>query len=69
MLNPNTFESGFAALAARPVRDGQQSPVTCAACGCRLQESKEGYTHFGGYADRDARGCRVPCAELQHIFD
>jgi hypothetical protein len=49
------------------VRDGQRAPVTCAACGCRLEEvAAGGWFHFGRFGGRDARGCRVGCAEAQH---
>jgi hypothetical protein len=44
-------------------------PVTCAACGCRLQESGSGeaaWYHFTPLGGRDARGCRVACVELPH---
>jgi hypothetical protein len=53
----------------RVVRDGQGAPVTCAACGCRLELSASDpatWFHFGRFAGRDARGCRVPCVELGH---
>jgi hypothetical protein len=49
------------------------APVTCAACGCRLQAStgaRDGeYTHFGPFNGRDARGCRVDCVSLVHDMD
>ena len=44
-------------------------PVTCAACGCRLQAvgGETGtWFHFGAIGGRDARGCRVDCAEAAH---
>lgn len=45
-------------------------PVTCAACGCRLQvvgsTEAAAYFHFGAVGGRDARGCRVDCADLAH---
>lgn len=45
-------------------------PVTCAACGCRLEAdapvSPSSWTHFGPMAGRDARGCRVECVDLAH---
>ncbi len=54
----------------RPVREGQSAPVTCAACGCRLEHSTAGerpsWLHFSRFAGRDARGCRVQCVELAH---
>ena len=51
----------------RHVRDGQSAPVTCTACGCRLEEiAPESWFHFGRFGGRDARGCRVGCAEAEH---
>ena len=54
----------------RAVRDGQVAPVTCAACGCRLERTSSAdaptWFHFGRFAGRDARGCRVDCVELAH---
>lgn len=49
-------------------------PVTCAACGCRLEAStgaRDGeYRHFGEtLGERDARGCRVACVGLVHDAD
>jgi hypothetical protein len=42
-------------------------PVTCAACGCRLERSSaDTYTHFSPMAGRDARGCKVDCADAPH---
>jgi hypothetical protein len=49
------------------VRDGRLAPVTCVACGCRLERRAEGsWWHFSGRGDRDARGCIVACAERPH---
>ena len=48
------------------VRDGHGAPVTCASCGCRLQASGEAWFHFNPLAGRDARGCRVACADAAH---
>jgi hypothetical protein len=52
------------------VRDGQLAPVTCEACGCRLESVDTGETtawfHYGRMAGRDARGCRVGCIEAAH---
>jgi hypothetical protein len=49
------------------VRDGQLAPVTCAACGCRLDDGGDGtWLHFGRLGGRDARGCRIDCAEVAH---
>jgi hypothetical protein len=45
-------------------------PVTCAACGCRLESlagSMDGtYRHFGSMSGQDARGCRVACVDALH---
>ncbi len=45
-------------------------PVTCAACGCRLQpvgpSDAAAYFHFGSLGGRDARGCKVDCADMAH---
>ena len=52
-----------------PVRDGQLTVVTCAACGCRLETlpSDAGtWRHFGALGGRDARGCRPLCVDLIH---
>jgi len=48
------------------VRDGHGAPVTCAACGCRLEGTGEAWFHFNPLAGRDARGCRVSCADAAH---
>jgi len=52
------------------VRDGRAAPVTCSACGCRLDlsETSSGvaWAHFNPIAGRDARGCRVPCSDASH---
>jgi len=61
MLHPSESET-------RPlaVRDGRAAPVTCAACGCRLTRSADGYAHFNPLGGRDARGCRVACVDAAH---
>jgi hypothetical protein len=45
-------------------------PVTCVACGCRLQlvgpEGAAAWFHFSPLGGRDARGCRVPCVDAAH---
>jgi hypothetical protein len=51
------------------VRDGRPAPVTCTACGCRLAASGDSFVHFQGFAGRDARGCRIDCAEAMHDAD
>ncbi len=48
------------------VREGRGAPVTCASCGCRLASQGEGWYHFSPMAGRDARGCRIACAEAAH---
>jgi hypothetical protein len=52
------------------VRDGRAAPVTCSECGCRLQAvghpGAEAWFHFNPLAGRDARGCRVGCADQAH---
>ena len=51
---------------ATAVRDGHSAPVTCATCGCRLEEAGDAYFHFNPLGGRDARGCRIPCAGAAH---
>jgi hypothetical protein len=48
------------------VRDGRDGPVTCAACGCRLATKGDAYFHFSPIGGRDARGCRIDCADAAH---
>ncbi len=48
------------------VRDGQLGPVTCAACGCRLSPAGDAFVHFNPMGGRDARGCRIECADALH---
>ena len=48
------------------VRDGAGAPVTCASCGCRLSQTGEAWFHFNPLGGRDARGCRVACADSAH---
>jgi hypothetical protein len=52
------------------VRDGQQVPVTCLACGCRLEASgtadEAPWFHFGRLGGRDARGDRPVCIDAPH---
>jgi hypothetical protein len=51
------------------VRDGRDAPVTCAACGCRLEAANEAFFHFNPLGGRDARGCRIDCADAAHDAD
>lgn len=50
--------------------DTRSGPVTCAACGCRLERASangvSGWYHFSPMAGRDARGCKVGCADDAH---
>lgn len=48
------------------VRDGQGAPVMCAACGCRLTATGDVWFHFNPIGGRDARGCRIGCADAAH---
>jgi hypothetical protein len=51
----------------RAVRGGRLAPVVCGACGCRLELLDGGrFLHFGRLGGRDARGCRIECAEVEH---
>jgi hypothetical protein len=64
-LQPIRVERDFSAFS---VRDGRLVPITCAACGCRLEQRADGdWWHFAGAAGRDARGCIVACAEQPHF--
>jgi hypothetical protein len=62
MLDPSTPE----VRRSQAVRDGQRAPVTCATCGCRLTQTGEAWFHFNPLAGRDARGCRIACADAAH---
>ena len=48
------------------VRDGQSAPVTCSACGCRLEATDGTWRHFNPLGGRDARGRRVTCVDADH---
>lgn len=48
------------------VRGGTGAPVTCATCGCRLSSTGEAWFHFNPLGGRDARGCRIACADAAH---
>jgi hypothetical protein len=63
MIHPtNKHPVRFAA-----VRNGQSAPVVCTTCGCRLEGFDDGsFLHFGRLGGKDARGCRIDCAELTH---
>ncbi|MBA2373791.1 MAG: hypothetical protein H0V74_06260 [Chloroflexi bacterium] len=50
----------------RAVREGRSAPVTCVACGCRLDTTGATFFHFNPIGGRDARGCQVPCADAAH---
>ena len=61
MIHPTNNTS-----APRAVRNGRWAPVTCATCGCRLESIEGTWLHFGRLGGRDARGCRIDCAEAAH---
>ena len=61
MIHPSDPE-----LTDRGLRDGRDAPVTCAACGCRLAATGEAWFHFNPISGRDARGCRIACADAAH---
>lgn len=65
-----TLEMNQAPYRSNAVRDGQIAPVTCAACGCRLDASgtsdEAPWFHFGRLGGRDARGDRPACLEAPH---
>jgi hypothetical protein len=49
--------------------EARTGPVTCASCGCRLTPASDGrqaWVHFAPMGGRDARGCRVECADSVH---
>ncbi|HEX5147921.1 MAG TPA: hypothetical protein VFW02_02485 [Candidatus Limnocylindrales bacterium] len=60
------FQSSDPEFRTIAVRDGQLAPVTCASCGCRLAASGEAFVHFNPIGGRDARGCRIDCADALH---
>ena len=53
-----------------PGREVAGGPVTCAACGCRLERSSRdggsAWYHFALMVGRDVRGCKVDCANEPH---
>ena len=52
------------------VREGQLAPVTCSACGCRLEvvegDHDVAWFHFGRISGRDARDDRIACIDAPH---
>jgi hypothetical protein len=52
------------------VRAGQLVPVTCRACGCRLEavgdERSVAWFHYGRISGRDARGDQIACLDAPH---
>jgi hypothetical protein len=62
MLHPSDAERTHAAA----VRGGHAAPVTCATCGCRLTPTGDVWFHFNPIGGRDARGCRIACADAAH---
>lgn len=53
-------------LSAFSVRGGRLAPVTCVACGCRLERRDGQWWHFAPANGRDARGCTVDCVNEPH---
>ncbi|HVA85975.1 MAG TPA: hypothetical protein VNF73_06610 [Candidatus Saccharimonadales bacterium] len=56
----------------------RQGPIVCRTCGCRLEavaswpgegDSTPILRHFNGAPGRDARGCRIDCAQMDHDLD
>lgn len=62
MIQPSDPET----RSASAIRDGRDGPVTCAACGCRLTATGDAFFHFNPLGGRDARGCRIDCADAAH---
>ena len=52
---------------------GRIAPVTCDACGCRLEaggaEPGAAWFHFGRLGGRDARGHVVACVDAAHDIE
>ena len=67
MYQPPTNPEFYGAFSASSDRG---APVTCAACGCRLQSGSGAHDgewyHFNPLGGRDARGCRVECVGAVH---
>lgn len=64
-----TTESLSQSPAPHAVRAGQVAPVTCQACGCRLEavgDEASTWFHYGRLGGRDARGDRVVCIDAPH---
>lgn len=64
MDHPHQDERSDIVRPARPV-------VTCGRCGCRLwsdvhAQLEGSWYHFAPIAGRDARGCRIDCADAAH---
>jgi hypothetical protein len=62
MLHPSEPETRH----PQAVRGGAGAPVTCASCGCRLAPTGQVWFPFNPLGGRDARGCRVACADAAH---
>jgi hypothetical protein len=63
MIHPTDNQTA----AYHAVRGGHGAPVVCRGCGCRLESVGNGrFLHFGRLGGRDARGCRIDCAEREH---
>jgi len=63
-------QTGPEPISPHAVREGQLAPVTCVACGCRLEAvgdaDAQAWFHYGRLGGRGARGDRVPCIDAPH---
>ncbi len=59
--------ASFDTNGASGASESYAGPVTCSTCGCRLERAAAGsWHHFSPMAGRDARGCKVGCADDAH---
>ncbi len=68
-ISADDLSSTSAGLQGGPATSS--ATVTCASCGCRLDQATAGdgrsvWRHFGGAAGHDARGCSVACVTADH---
>jgi len=65
-----TVDREFEQPRPHAVRAGRIAPVTCRACGCRLEAgdsaSDSRWFHFGRLGGRDARGHVIDCVDAAH---
>ena len=48
------------------VRDGHSRACDVRVVWCRLAENGDAWFHFNPLGGRDARGCRIGCADAAH---